>query len=324
MDIVLVGSLALDTIQTPHGSAQDVLGGSAVFASLAASRFAQCGIVGVIGEDFPQTACDLFDKQAVDLSGLERSSGKTFRWSGYYEGEMDTAHTRETQLNVFADFKPVIPEVYKSARLLFLANIDPELQASVLGNFSDKTFFVLDTMNYWIANKRDALIQVMRRVNLTVLNEGEAKMLSGQTRLMHAADWIRKHINQGLLIKKGEHGALLFWEDQIYHVPAIPLRGVVDPTGAGDSFAGGFIGALAQKQTFHAEDFRRGLYAGTVMASFAVENFSVEGIVQARPEDILQRYQYLMKLAASPRNTLSCRNVSPTAPKGNSREGVAR
>jgi sugar/nucleoside kinase (ribokinase family) len=297
MNLVIVGSVAMDDVKTPLGEVKDALGGSAVFSSLSARYFTEVGMVGVVGDDFPENYLKTLSDRSINLAGLEHAAGETFHWAGYYEYDMSCAHTLDTRLNVFAAFDPKIPAPFKSAPHLFLANIDPTLQSKVLNQNTKPRFTLLDTMNFWIETKREALLEVFPRVDMVVVNDAEARQLSGTPNLIRAARWIRDHGPRGVIIKKGEHGALLFWENEIAALPAYPVDTVRDPTGAGDTFAGGFIGALAGSADLSMDSFRKAAAMGTVMASFTVEDFSTRRLEALAEKEIRSRYRTLQKLA---------------------------
>lgn len=300
MDLAIVGSVALDNVRTPRGEVQNALGGSAVYSSLAASYFARPGIVAVVGGDFEAKHLQRLKESGVDLQGLEQVEGKTFHWRGYYEGDMAQAHTLETQLNVFADFCPRIPAGYQNAQFVFLANMDPVLQRNVLEQIHRPRFTLLDTMNFWISQKKADLLEVIRRVDMVVLNLEEARQLSGLDSTLSAARWIQSQGTRGVVIKKGEHGALVLWEDAWSAVPAFPVTGLQDPTGAGDTFAGGLIGSLAAQRDLTVQAMRRAAAVATVLASFTVEAFSVDGLVSLDQGKIRERYDRLKELASFP------------------------
>ncbi len=297
MDVLIVGSIALDDVKTPAGEVTNALGGSAVYASLAAGYFAPSGIVGVIGEDFPEEHIRLLREHQIQLEGLEQIAGNTFHWSGCYAGDMGTAQTLKTQLNVFAGFSPKIPRTFQETPFVFLANIDPDLQARVLTQVHKPRFVLLDTMNHWIDHQRDKLIEDMAAVDMVVINQEEARQLAGTANLIQAVRWLCRQGARGIIIKKGEHGALVFWEDQIGIIPAFPLATVKDPTGAGDTFAGGFIGALAREGEINFETLRTAAVMGTVMASFTVEDFSVKRLSCLKKEEIRLRHDELREMA---------------------------
>ncbi|HVP15497.1 MAG TPA: PfkB family carbohydrate kinase, partial [Terriglobales bacterium] len=243
--ILVVGSVALDSVRTPYGEAVEALGGSASYFSLSAAHFSPVSIVAVVGEDFPGEHRTLLESRRIDLSGLETAAGRTFRWRGEYGPELTHAHTLETQLNVFSRFHPHLDERHRDCPFVFLANIDPELQLEVLRQTRKPRLTLSDTMNYWIARKPELVLEVLRRVDVALLNEEEARALAGESILVRAADRLLEQGAKAVIIKKGEHGALMFTDGACFSAPAYPLEKLVDPTGAGDSFAGGFIGWLA-------------------------------------------------------------------------------
>lgn len=299
MSVVVVGSLALDSIKTPFGEKTEILGGSATFFSYAASFFTDVKLVGVVGKDFPQAHLDLLRKRGIDLAGLQTADGDTFRWSGAYEYDMNAAKTLDTRLNVFGAFKPVLPESYRDADCVFLANIDPALQLDVLTQVRRPKFVAADTMNLWINIKKDKVLEVLKRVDLMVLNDGEARQLTGEAGLVKAGRRIQSWGPEHVVIKKGEHGALLFSKKSVYAAPAFPLENVFDPTGAGDTFAGGFIGYVNKMKNRLSEDvLHRAVFHGTVMASFTVEDFSLDRLKRVRPSDIKTRLRQLVKAVA--------------------------
>lgn len=284
-DIVVVGSVAFDSVKTSKAAHEKLLGGSASYTSLATALFARTGVVGVVGQDFPQKYIDVFEHAQVDLQGLQREPGKTFHWSGVYEDNMNNRHTNCTDLNVFSTFNPVIPTNYRHSPFLCLGNIAPTLQARVLDQMDKPQFTMLDTMDLWINTTREDLLNVIRRVDLLTVNEHEARHLTGKGSLLKAA---RKILDMGpryALIKKGEHGAFLMSRDDILLVPAWPLIEVVDPTGAGDTFAGGLIGTLAALGAVTRENLHVALVHATIAAAYTCEAFSVERLRKiTRPE----------------------------------------
>lgn len=296
--VLIVGSMALDSVKTPHGQARDVLGGAATYASVAASLFASpIRVVGVVGRDFPQEHLDFLASRGIDLTGVEKANGQTFRWSGAYGDDPNEAKTLDTQLNVFADFNPVLPESYRESPYVLLANIDPALQRKVLDQIRAPRLVIADTMNYWIENRRDDLVKTLSRVSMVILNDAEARSLTGERNLTVAARAIRAMGPRWALIKKGEHGAMLFGEDLTVSVPGFPLERVKDPTGAGDSFAGGFIGTLAAEGKTGERELRRALAVGAVVASFNIEEFSLERLRTLRRGDVDQRLHELRRIA---------------------------
>jgi len=290
--------MALDSVRTPAGEVKDALGGAADYSSVAASFFSPVQLVGVVGDDFPQTHLDYLKSRNIDLAGVQTiPGGKTFRWAGYYDFDLNVAHTLDTQLNVFADFKPVLPEAYKAAKYVFLANIDPELQLEVLSQVTNPTLTVCDTMNFWIDGKRDALLEVLKRVDVAFLNDAEARQLTGKLSVVQAAQALQEIGPKTVIIKKGEHGALLFGEGRHFAAPSYPLEEISDPTGAGDSFAGGFIGYVAAQDDTSFDTFRRAVVYGSVMASYNVEDFSLNRLRTLTPADIASRYRQFQEIA---------------------------
>lgn len=291
MGIVVVGTVAFDTVETPFGRGENVLGGSATYFSTSASFFTDVSLVAVVGEDFPQEHVDFLKSREIDLQGLQRIPGKTFHWSGKYGYDLNEAQTLDTQLNVLLEFKPELPASYRNTDVLFLANIDPELQLQVLDQVEKPRLTACDSMNFWISSKPEALKEVMMRVDIVVINEGEARMLTGEANLIKAA---RRIIGLGckrLVVKRGEYGVLMFTADTVFAAPAWPLEEVFDPTGAGDTFAGGFMGYLANTGDFSEEGMRQALVFGSVMASFNVEDFSLNRMKRLSYPEIETRYR---------------------------------
>jgi len=289
MSVLVVGSVAIDTVQTPFGLAESVLGGSAVYFSLAASLFAPVRLVGVVGEDFPEDYRELLRARAIGLEGLTVAPGKTFRWNGVYEGRMNRAETRSVQLNVLDGFRPVVPPPYRDSRLAFLANSSPRTQLHVRSQLPDAEFVVADTMDLWIETERAALLELLASVDALVLNDGEARQLSGRDNLLQAAAWICERGPRYCIIKKAEHGALLLGPQGAFVLPGYPTDGVRDPTGAGDSFAGGFMGYAAATKDFSDDALRTAMAYGTVVASFTIEDFGTARLGAIRREDIERR-----------------------------------
>ena len=274
--VLIVGSVALDDIQTPQGDAQRILGGSAVYGSVAASHFAGVDIVGVVGEDFPDEHVEALHARGVDTRGLERvDGGKTFHWGGEYVDEMNEAETHFTELGVFAEFDPKIPETYRDNAFVFLANIDPELQLRVLDQVREPRLIVIDSMNLWINIRREALLEALGLADVALLNDAEVRMLFDTHSLPAAAERLLNLGLERVIIKKGSHGAQMFSREGVFAVPAIPLTSVKDPTGAGDTFAGGLIGYLAGRSELDEEAFRQAVLVGSSCASFVVEDFSI-------------------------------------------------
>lgn len=296
MSLLVVGSVAFDSVKTPFGVAEDVLGGSATYFSTAASYFTDVKLVAVVGEDFPEKHVNFLKSRKIDVSGLQRSSGKTFRWKGEYGFDLNEAKTLETHLNVFEDFSPVVPESHREPDVLFLANIDPVLQREVLHQVKRPGLVACDTMNFWIGGKRDELVKTLTEVDILLINEGEARELAGEPNLVKAAAAIRGLGPKTLIVKRGEYGALMFGEDGVFSAPAYPLESVFDPTGAGDSFAGGFVGYLDNLKNFGPRQLRQAIIFGSVMASFNVEDFSLNRMKSLDYGEIETRYKEFRSL----------------------------
>ncbi len=294
--LLIVGSVGLDTVRTPYVSGERILGGTAVYASCSASHFTQSAIVGVVGDDFPKQHEQLLESKSVDLTCLDHVPGQTFHWKGYYEGDMSEAITEDTQLGVFGDFSPNIPDSHRGFPFLFLGNIHPQLQLDVLDAMTNNPVVAADTMNFWIEGTPDLLKQVIRRVQIMLVNDGEARMISGKTKLLDAAEHILNMGPEVVIIKKGEHGAMLYSNEDIFIVPAIPLRTAKDPTGAGDTFAGGMMGYLASQGKTDIQSLRQSIAVGTVMASFTVEDISLNRLSTVEKEEVLSRIKELQKL----------------------------
>ena len=277
MPLLVVGSVALDSVYTPFGETADALGGSAVYFSVAASLLSGVKVVGVIGDDYPTAELDRLGPRGIDWSGVERAAGESFRWKGKYSYDLQSRETLETRLGVFADFRPQLPKAWASTGYLFLGNIDPELQLSVLEQVRDPKLVVCDTMNYWIQGKRPELLKLLERVDILLVNDGEARELSGNWNIHKAGRWILGHGPKRVVIKQGEYGALLVEPERTFYVPAFPLEEVFDPTGAGDAFAGGFMGYLARVGSTAPEQMRRAMIYGSAMGSFAVQGFGIKG-----------------------------------------------
>jgi len=297
MGLLVVGSVAFDSVKTPFGEVEEVLGGSATYFSTAASYFSEVSLVAVVGEDFPDRHVAFLKSRSIDVTGLERAPGRTFRWKGEYGYDLNEARTLDTQLNVFERFRPTLPEAYRDKDLVFLANIDPDLQREVLEQVRKPALVACDTMNFWIETKRDALIRTLGRVDILIINDGEARELSGEPNLVRAASIIRGHGPRTLIIKRGEYGALLFTDGSIFSAPAYPLESVFDPTGAGDSFAGGFMGYLANTRNFSDANIRKAIVVGSVMASYNVEDFSLNRLKSLEYREIENRYREFRRLA---------------------------
>jgi sugar/nucleoside kinase (ribokinase family) len=297
MAVLVVGSVALDSVETPFGKADNVLGGSGNFFAASASHLAPVQLVGVIGNDYPIDKLEqAFGPRAIDLAGLERADGSSFRWRGRYRHDLNTAETLETHLGVFSNFRPKIPEQFRNAPFVFLGNIDPRLQLEVLTQVSTPKLVACDTMNFWIESRRSDVLKLLEHVDLITLNDAEARQLSDEFNLVKAARWIMAHGPRHVVIKKGEHGAFMFTEDNIFFAPAYPLEAVFDPTGAGDSFAGGFMGYLARSGDLSEANLRRAVVYGSAMGSFAVEKFSVDRLLEITPDDIRRRVSEFHRL----------------------------
>lgn len=296
MTVLVVGSVALDSVETPFGKADDVLGGSATFFSAAASLLTPVQLVGVVGSDYPVEKLEPLRARGVDLAGLEHADGPSFRWRGRYHHDLNSAETLETQLGVFSRFSPKIPEQFRNPPFVFLGNIDPRLQLDVLQQVEKPKLVACDTMNFWIQSRRTDFIALLEHVDLVTLNDGEARQLTEKVNLVQAAKWIMEHGPTTVIIKKGEHGAFMFTGDSIFFAPAFPLESVFDPTGAGDSFAGGFIGYLARTGDLSEANMRRAVMYGSAMGSFAVEKFSIERLMTLTRGEIDARISKLKQL----------------------------
>jgi sugar/nucleoside kinase (ribokinase family) len=296
MPILVVGSVAYDTVDTPFGRAEQVLGGSASFFSVAASFFAPVNLVAVVGDDFGDDQLAAFRGRSIDLEGLERTGGKTFHWQGKYSLDLNSRDTIRTDLNVFEFFKPKIPPSYRSSEAVFLGNIDPVLQREVLDQVESPKLVACDTMNFWIDGKPQELRELLRDVQVLLINDAEARDLSGEWNLVKAARVIREMGPHTLVVKKGEHGVLMFTDDGSFAAPAYPLENVFDPTGAGDTFAGGFLGYLASAPDPGAAALRRAVIVGSVLASFCCEAFSLDRLLSLTREEIEDRYRLFQDL----------------------------
>jgi sugar/nucleoside kinase (ribokinase family) len=296
MSLLVVGSVALDSVETPFGKHDDVLGGSAAYFSTAASLFSPVQLVAVVGQDFPEEHVNFLKGRNIDLSGLVRAPGKTFRWKGRYTYQLNEAQTLETQLNVFESFMPELPEAFRQSEYVFLGNIDPVLQSRVLDQVKRPKLVCADTMNFWIRGKRAELLKTLSRVDMLFVNDAEARELSGEANIIKAAKAIQKLGPTRVAIKRGEYGAMLFDGDTIFALPAMPLAEVFDPTGAGDSFAGGFLGYLAREQATDARTLRQALAIGTVVASFTVEKFSLDRLRTLTTTEVSTRFAELKRV----------------------------
>lgn len=299
MEVLVVGSIGLDTIKTPYGTMKEGLGGSATYGSVAASFFAPVKVVGVVGDDFPAAHLKTLTKRKIDTSGIQIiKNGKTFRWEGHYDDkDMNSAITVKTDLNVFADFKPELPEDFKKTPFVFLGNIHPALQLCVLKQMKKPKLVILDSMNLWINTTRDELFKVLKMTDIILLNEGETKMLCDTNNLIEGARKLLKMGPKYAVIKKGEHGAMLISKNGIFLLPALPIDKVADPTGAGDSFAGGFIGYIASRGRISESILREAVALGSVIASFNVQDFSLNGMTKTSKKQVIARLKELRKLS---------------------------
>ena len=290
--LVIVGTVAFDAIQTPFGKTDKILGGAATFIGLAASQFDIDGaIVSVVGGDFPKQYIDMLEDKGLDISSLEVvENGKTFFWSGKYHNDMNSRDTLATELNVLADFKPVVPESYKDAKVVMLGNLHPLVQLGVIEQMNAKPdLVILDTMNFWMDSALDDLMKVISKVDVITINDEEARQLTGEYSLVVAAKKIMTMGPEFVVIKKGEHGALLFFEDEMFYAPALPLKEVFDPTGAGDTFAGGFAGYLVKTGDYSFENLKKAVIYGSALASFSVEKFGTERMTNLKKEELYER-----------------------------------
>ncbi|MFA6451146.1 MAG: PfkB family carbohydrate kinase [bacterium] len=289
MNLLIVGTVAFDSVETPYGKVERVLGGSGTYAGCAASFFTAPMLAGVVGEDFPDEYFDLLRLRGIDTEGVVRESGKTFHWAGKYETDVNVRTTLLTELNVLEKFDPILPDRFRDVKYLFLANTDPNIQLKVMDQCGKLEFTVLDTMNYWIENTRDALDKALDRADCVLLNDEEARMLCGTPVLRNAARAILEGHPRVVIIKKGEHGVMMFTKDSFFMLPGFPLEVVKDPTGAGDSFAGGFIGWLAAKDRIDETALRQAVAAGSATASFCCEDFSVDRFRRLEIEELTER-----------------------------------
>ncbi len=298
MTLLVIGTVALDTVSTPFGKIEEGLGGSATHFAVSASYFTPVHLVAVVGEDFPQKHLDFLSDRKINLEGIQKVIGKTFRWTGHYEYDLNNAQTLKTELNVLEAFDPQIPSACENLDFLFLANIDPDLQRKVIEKIKKRPRLIAcDTMNFWIEGKRESLLQTLRLVDAVTINEGEARLLAEESNLLRASRIIQVMGPKTVVIKRGEYGALLFHAGQIFSAPGLPLEDIKDPTGAGDSFAGGFMGFLARSGNLSLNGFKQAMIFGSVMASFNVEAFSCDRLRNLRQEEISERYRIFRDLA---------------------------
>lgn len=301
MAVTVVGSVALDSIRTPKGEVTDILGGTATHFSNSASLLSQINLIAVVGHDFPKEGFEFFRNKNVDVEGLQIvDGGKTFRWKGYYEKDMSSAITIDTQLNVFESFAPKIPEKYHDTDFLFLGNIDPELQLHVLKNLNFKKAAVLDTMNFWIHSKKERLMNVIKDVHVVILNDQELRELMGENNVVKAGRALLKKGPEYVVVKKGEHGASIFGKDEYFSLPAFPVEELFDPTGAGDSFAGGLVSYLDKKGKLSFDNLKKATCYAIITSSFNVEQFGIKGLENVTQQDIKQRYKEYKLYASLP------------------------
>jgi sugar/nucleoside kinase (ribokinase family) len=298
MSVLVVGSVALDSVETPFGRAVDALGGSGTYFAASAAHHTKVQLVGVVGDDFPVEKLNALADRGVDLSGLERAPGESFRWRGRYRHDLNSAETLETRLGVFSHFRPKIPPAFRSAKYVFLGNIDPRLQLEVLNQVERPKLVACDTMNFWIESRRPDLVALLERVDVITLNDAEARQLTEQANLVKAARWILGKGPRTVIIKKGEHGAFMFHANSVFYAPAYPLEDVFDPTGAGDAFAGGFMGHVARTDDATEDNLRNAVVIGSVMGSFVVEGFSISRLLEISKGDIARRLKDFQRLVA--------------------------
>jgi len=289
-DPVIIGTVALDSLETPFGKVKDVLGGSATYASIAASFFSKPGILSIIGKDFPKEHIEFLNKRGIDTDGIIVGN-KTFRWQGFYEFDMNEAKTIRTELNSLESYKVKVPDHYKNAKYVFLANIDPELQLDVVKAMKKPELVVMDTMNFWIEHKREQLLKAIDKADILVLNDAEARQLFNTPNLVKVANKALKLHTKAVIIKKGEHGALLFTDDKHFSAPGYPLENIKDPTGCGDSFGGALTGYLAKTRDLSEKNIRKAIVYGSVIASFNAEDFSIERLKKINHDDIEKRFK---------------------------------
>lgn len=289
VDPIILGTVALDSIETPFGKVENALGGSASYASIAASFFSKPGILSVIGKDFPKEHLKFLNEKGINTEGIILGD-KTFKWQGYYEFDMNEAKTLKTELNSLETYKPVVPENYKNSKYIFLANIDPELQLDVINSINNPKLIVMDTMNFWIEHKKNKLLEAIKKSDILIFNDGEARQLFDTPNLVKAANNALKMVSKAVIIKKGEHGALLFTKNKHFSAPGYPLENIKDPTGCGDCFGGAFIGHIAKTQDLSEANMRKGVVYGSILASHNAEGFSIEKLRDLNHEDIEKRF----------------------------------
>jgi sugar/nucleoside kinase (ribokinase family) len=297
VDTIIIGTIALDSIKTPFGKIDDAIGGSASYSSISCSFFSKPGVLSIIGKDFPKKHLEFFKGMGIDISGIIEGE-KTFRWQGYYEFNMNEAKTIRTDLNSLSSYKVQIPESYKSANFLFLGNIDPELQLDVIGSVKDAKLIVMDTMNFWIEHKKKKLLEAIKKSDVLIMNDSEARMLFNTHNLVKAANSALKLVSKAVIIKKGEHGALLFTDSRHFSAPGYPLENIKDPTGCGDCFGGAFTGYLARTKDSSESNMRKAIIYGSVLASLNAEDFSIERLRKVTHKDIEKRYKEFREMGS--------------------------
>lgn len=302
MSIVVVGSVAFDSVKTPFGSREQALGGAANYFAMSARFFSSVNMVGIVGDDFPEDHLQYLQANRVNLDGLERVPGASFHWKGDYGFDLNEARTLDTQLNVFADFKPKLPDSYRAAKTVFLANIDPDLQVEVLEQVHSPNLVALDTMNFWIEGKREALLRALKRVDVLLINDAEVRMLAQEHNVVKAVKIVREMGPKSIVVKRGEYGSLLFHDNEVFVSSAYPLEDVFDPTGAGDTFAGGFVGWLDKMGKIDMETMKQAMLLGTVMSSYVIEDFSFDRMRELTHAKISERFEHLTKLGQMPQN----------------------
>jgi len=296
MSLLVVGSVALDTVITPHGELKEGVGGSAVYFSVASSLFSPVHLVGVVGKDFPEEHIDKLETRGIDIDGLYVAGGKTFRWHGRYGEDFTDPETLLTELNVFADFSPDLPEKYRDIPFVFLGNIHPQLQLQVLDQMQSPSLIAADTMNYWIENDMDALMEVIKQIDMLVINELEVRLLTGKRSILAGAEKIQTMGPATIVVKRGAYGAFAMTGDHFFVLPAYPTQNVIDPTGAGDSFAGGLMGYIAEKGKISPENLRMGIVYGTLIGSFCIEGFSIKKLEEITPEQVNKRLDHFRSI----------------------------
>lgn len=297
MKLLITGTTGLDTIETPFGKKENILGGSAIHAAIASSFFSPVSVVSIAGEDFPAEHLDFLKSRGIDCDGLKRVSGKTFHWEGFYEYDMNHAHTRQTDLNTLLDFDTGLSDDFASAEYVFLANLDPDLQLKIISQLKAPKFIAADTMNFWIDNKRDSLHKLVKKVDFVILNEGEARQFMETPSLPLAGKRLLELGAKGVIIKKGEHGAIVFTPDYFFSAASYPQEELRDPTGAGDSFAGGFMGYLARSEDLSEANVRCAVVIGSVMASFNIEDFGPGRMKRLTKKEITKRFEEFRKFS---------------------------